>query len=444
MNRQLAIVLEALRQAFTTPMANPTRSAVIVGFLLLLGLFVVFALALVFTPKRRKVVKRRRYRKVARTTDESTPAEQPGAAAARIAAAAETSARAEATAAQAAAKAEERADSRARRARAVRRGLPIAVPLLLIAAVFSGYAVTGSDWYCVSFCHQTQTVVHAAKVTRHAHCTQCHELPGVSAIPANLSQRGVMLGAALAGKHPGGPTVVSSEGCLKCHRKVLTGTSTDSARGIRMSHKETAEAGMTCTYCHTATGHSARRTYSMSTCTPCHGGKPASAQCSTCHTKDPSIVAVSGSKESSATMGSGAVVYPAVAVGDLGCGGCHDQTKQCDTCHGLRMPHSPEFVAGGHAREAAWEGKQKCLKCHTAEWCSTGCHSPFASGHPGDWKHDHQSMPWTSGCGCHAQRSGRTTPMCNLCHTPPASAGTTGAGRGGSSLSATGTPVGLP
>jgi hypothetical protein len=80
------------------------------------------------------------------------------------------------------------------------------------------------------------------------------------------------------------------------------------------------------------------------------------------------------------------------------------------------MPHSEQFKRGGHARMAAFERKEMCSRCHKSGWCSTGCHIGFETGHVANWKTLHQQAQRDATCGCHATRSGRTTPMCDLCH----------------------------
>ncbi len=51
-------------------------------------------------------------------------------------------------------------------------------------------------------------------------------------------------------------------------------------------------------------------------------------------------------------------------------GGCHNEKKNCDPCHGIRMPHTTEFMAHAHARAAAvdlwYNGGKACGRCHTA------------------------------------------------------------------------------
>ena len=65
---------------------------------------------------------------------------------------------------------------------------------------------------------------------------------------------------------------------------------------------------------------------------------------------------------------------------DVSCSGCHDEERDCDPCHGLRMPHTTEFKLHAHARAAAvdiwYNGGKACGRCHTDSRNPCGrCHS---------------------------------------------------------------------
>jgi hypothetical protein len=229
----------------------------------------------------------------------------------------------------------------------------------------------------------------------------------------NLVNRFSMIVGQLEGASPGA-AVVDSRSCAACHQKELQAVIT-TAGGVRMSHAEPYAAGFVCTSCHPASGHSRARLHSMSPCLVCHDGMTTSDTCLTCHVTEP-LASVASSSATTNTLGSGAVIYPLVAV-PTQCGGCHDQARQCDACHGLRMPHSDAFLKGGHAAAASFQGKQLCWKCHQATACLR-CHGPFTS-HPTGWRTGHQNYPWNSqGCGCHRPQG--QTSGCYLCHSPNA------------------------
>lgn len=397
------LFVDTVSRAVLNPGANPAIAAFVLSAFVILLLIMVLGLLLVVTPRHKRVIKRRIRREI------------PGA----------ESAEDSYDVAEALAVARESTAPKPVRKRRLpelpgwvtdRRTTVITIVVLVLVAFISGYYLTGTDDYCARTCHAESAHVIDALEIGHSSCTACHEQPGLAGLATNTVARAEMGIASLSGGSPDGVVVVSSASCLRCHRDVLDAV-VESPRGIRMSHAEPVESGMTCTSCHEQTGHSERRVYSMSTCLRCHGGGEASAECETCHSTDPyDLTPADVSAESSRTIGSGDVLYPVVKIGDIGCGGCHDEANQCDTCHGLRMPHSKAFVDGGHARAGAFEAKEMCFRCHDSiENCESGCHIGWP-GHAPGWKQEHKTAPRDSGCVCHAQRFGRTEPMCTLCH----------------------------
>lgn len=390
----------ALRGVLRNPTGNTTLSLLLLSAaVLIVVLLVVFVLMLV-TPSRKKVVKVRRY---------------TGAAAAEAAATAEAS-----------------GEGSIRRVEAPREPPsrlfmvltgPIAVTALILLASVGTYAVTSMNAYCAETCHGRSESVKDATEIDHAACVSCHET-GWLAVFSNASSRARMVAAYAVGRSPARTSqAVDSHSCLNCHGEVGD-TTTTSRGGIRMSHKEVMAAGQPCTECHSAQGHHPSAfTASMSACITCHDSRTAKAECSLCHTKEPASSGFAA-KQTRETLGTGDIVYPAVRASNRDCGGCHDQARQCDPCHGLRMPHSDEFRGGGHARPAAFTSKVVCWTCHDPQWCgNTGCHGAFdpsgtRSSHGPGWEQEHKGAPWGGGCACHAGRSGRTESMCYLCHAP--------------------------
>lgn len=440
--QQFNFIIEAIKETMRSPASNPTRSAFLAAAALVLVLIVVLLLLLLLTPGKRKVVKVRRYRR--RPADAASDAQPVGADGSVPVAAATLGAASLADASDAQdgsqpgpedaeadelptepgpdqdAKKASKAEARKRRARIERNVTAWGIPILIFAALISGYYITGSDAYCAKTCHANQPAVKAAVTLNHASCVDCHEQPGVLAIPGNVASRFSMVVGQVRGKSPAGVVLVPSQSCVRCHSTTIETVSVSST-GVRMSHSQPTAAGYTCTACHPVAGHAARKTYSMSSCLPCHDGTKASSACITCHAGDAIQSAVASAKDSTGTIGSGNVIYPVVDVASTNCGGCHDQAKQCDTCHGLRMPHSDEFVASGHARYAAFSGKQMCWKCHTQAFCGE-CHMNFLSeGHASNWATTHGATGWQGGCSCHAARvGGLKTSFCYLCHQPAA------------------------
>ena len=426
MNPTLQLLIDAFRQALSTP----TENLVVTVFVLVmvLGAVTVFILGLllVLTPRQRQIVRVRRFRINPDASDDALDSSgdegprQEGTAANTVADAIVSATDAESDdlgdeAIDVPESSTSAVGVRARTRLDVITGVVVGV--LVLAAILSAYVITGTDTFCARQCHATQDPVLEARRVNHARCVSCHEQPGIAGIVPNVASRVRMISrSALSQGRPAGSAFTSSASCLRCHNEVLQKT-VRSSRGIVMSHKEPVAAGMQCTQCHSETGHSIRRTQSMSTCTPCHGVSTKLRRCAVCHLGDPySPKSQAGSVDSTQTMGSGEIVYPVVQVADIACGGCHNEKKTCDPCHGTRMPHSRKFIAGGHARVSAFERKAMCMKCHTLDSCSSGCHTNFAGGHGPTWRVTHGRAGSKAICACHAARSGRTTPMCALCH----------------------------
>lgn len=292
---------------------------------------------------------------------------------------------------------------------------------LVFLAVASTYSLSGTEMYCAETCHAGHGAVTAATELEHADCISCHEVGGLGGIPGNATARVRMVVGRIAGESVETSASVSSTACLSCHRDIYETTLT-SERGIKVSHKEILEAGQPCTACHEGTGH-APGSYDrgMSPCITCHDNVEVSAACELCHAERQSAKFVIDD-ETGKIVGTGDLNYPYVRAAVRECDGCHDLAGECDPCHGgFRMPHTEEFMDIGHAREAAFEKKDRCWRCHNV-WtdCANPCHSGFRvgrpTGHPPSWKADHARSGWDSMCGCHQRYDRRTTPMCPICH----------------------------
>jgi len=432
----LNILVKAVQGTLNNPAANPAMTAFVVGAGFCLALILVVALMALFTPKKKRVVKVRHY--TLEPTDaefagDESVAEEPSGDAGDTACAAdveclsaEDAADDDAAVPASAQPARRTLGEVIRETRGWRFGartlaIVFSVPVLILFALGSAWVVTSTDDYCTKVCHNTSPSVKSAVKLDHARCVQCHETPGFTGAAEAIRTRGTMLVSAARGGKPDGSALIDSASCLRCHESVL-GAPVIGSRGVKVSHKEPVAAGMTCGSCHPSAGHTRRRTYSMTPCLSCHGNRAAasasraSAECETCHVDGIERDIAPRTADSTATLGSGAVVYPIVAVGKtVQCGACHDEKRECDSCHGFRMPHDRAFLEGGHARVAAFERKEACFKCHSENECSSGCHINFP-GHLEGWKEDHKKSPRDAGCSCHAQRSGRTGPMCPICH----------------------------
>jgi hypothetical protein len=327
--------------------------------------------------------------------------------------------------------------SRARRKRTPWQRLSIvtsAISLLvvLVAAVGGLTHITTADSGGCKGCHLTSVHSSAPQADPHLSvaCIDCHESPGlitraVIGFPKRLQH--YVTGATQPANAVGYGRPVSSVGCKGCHAASIDAVAVDATRGIKVSHVEPLAAGAECVDCHALRdGQVGAATAGMEPCLRCHDGKQASSDCSVCHIHDPAVAAAA---QSSVTMVSKLVPNPS-------CTGCHPDMTRCDDCHGLRMPHTPEFMASGHARAGAlsiWDADGRpCSTCHyrgRRACTQQGCHTHEFPQHALTWKADHQQASWSMGdsiCRCHnwasRGREARDT-FCVVCHpTRPSSA----------------------
>lgn len=279
--------------------------------------------------------------------------------------------------------------------------------ILVVAGVVWGWYVTGDAARCSS-CHATAPYVTTWRSGDHAHtgCLVCHEDGGIGVVPAAVTRVSNALVTLSGANRIGGRTPIPAYRCLRCHADVGIGVVT--VGRVKVSHKEFLAKGYACARCHEGVGHSPggtpQRAVDMGECVGCHDGHLASARCPTCHVGD----------TSSAVRVDRAVFPKADITPRPGCTGCHE-TKTCLACHGVVMPHPAGFETGkGHARLAAFEGKQKlCYRCHLPSDCLR-CHKGDFSTHGPNWKKEHPSgvpLDGRNACACHSSPN-----FCGLCH----------------------------
>jgi hypothetical protein len=300
------------------------------------------------------------------------------------------------------------------------------VLVLAAAWVVAGYST--SDPTVCAGCH-TVAATHVkvpGAVDPHAKvsCISCHEGGGafnryVLGVPARLIHVfdegvGVRVGADYG--------AVTVKSCSACHVDALKGVVTDKTRGLKVSHSEPLAASATCLDCHSLSGGMvAGYNAGMDPCLRCHDSKKASAACTVCH--DQSVATAVRSRTAT---------FSAEQISEIKCGGCHDEKKSCDGCHGVRMPHSREFMAYAHARAGAvdfwYNGGKTCGKCHTATRrpCQ-GCHTKMlgvAHGNPSGLQDSHKKASSMGCSGCHGtMKYSADRDFCrDLCHTPAAKA----------------------
>lgn len=187
--------------------------------------------------------------------------------------------------------------------------------------------------------------------------------------------------------------------CLSCHERGIREVVVDQERGLRMSHAEPLAASAACLDCHTMSdGIVAAHNVGMNPCLQCHDSQTASSECSTCH-----------DRQAAAAARARTTSFASVQVEEVKCGACHDEKRQCDPCHGVRLPHEKEFMAYAHARAAAvdfWFGSGTTCQgseCHnpTRRPCQR-CHGPMlGNGHGQQLALSHQRASSFSCDRCH-------------------------------------------
>lgn len=350
----------------------------------------VLVLVVALMPAKRKVVRKRKVRRVRRAVPVTRPQGVEAAAEPAKAARAKTP----------------------KLGREARVAISAAFWTVAIVATFVvTYVVTGTDQFCSGSCHVGDHHVEAAMETHHAPCIACHETNPASGLISRVS----MAVAHGAGRQPSSELVENPQLCLRCHSAILA-KSVTTKKGLIVSHKEILAGGRTCRDCHGDVGH-AKATVAivggMSACTGCHDSVKAKGTCETCHTGGSPLTVSTLATRAYSTYTYGT----AYRVANKDCGRCHGAETECRNCHnGFVLPHPAAFVQGGHARIAAFEGKQRCMKCHTLTWCGNDrCHQAFSAHNPQIWRTGHQTGT-SEQCGsCHMSWDKRTS-FCKVCH----------------------------
>ncbi len=206
--------------------------------------------------------------------------------------------------------------------------------------------------------------------------------------------------------------------CTSCHEASLAGTTTNDERGLKVSHAEPLAASAACIDCHTMRrGVVSVHNAGMKPCLRCHDDSTASSECATCH-----------EGQAAAAARPRTTSFQDAQIQEVSCSGCHDEERDCDPCHGLRMPHTAEFKLHAHARAATvdiWYGGGKaCRRCHTESRhpCS-GCHSELiGAAHGTTMASTHKSANSAHCNACHMQKAyPATRDFCkDVCHSPAA------------------------
>jgi hypothetical protein len=291
--------------------------------------------------------------------------------------------------------------------------------ILVLAAAWVATGYTTSDPSVCKGCHwaASQHAQAPAATDPHAKvaCVSCHEPGGafgrfVGDVPARLGHFiDVQSPTAKAGDYGN----VTQAACSSCHASALTGVSSNQARGLKVSHQEPLAASATCLAAVAAYNAG------MAPCLRCHDSKKASAACVTCHDEK----AATAARVRTASFAN-------VQIPEVTCGGCHDEKKQCDWCHGMRMPHTQEFMMYAHSRAGAvdfwYNGGRACGRCHTATRrpCQR-CHTALigrAHGTGSGLAKSHRRAVESACDTCHNQYAyQQNRDFCKgLCHSPAA------------------------
>ena len=298
--------------------------------------------------------------------------------------------------------------------------------VVVLASAWVVAGVTTSDSSVCKSCHwpaaQHAKADKAADPHAKVDCVSCHEADGalgryVTDVPYRLLHLAMTTADAGNTADYGAAT---TRACASCHEKSLVGTTANAARGLKVSHVAPMAASARCIDCHTMrNGIVSVHNAGMKPCLRCHDDNKASSACATCHEANASAAA-------RATTTS----FRNAQIKEVSCAGCHNEKRDCDPCHGVRMPHTSAFKLGGHARAAAvdfwYNGGKACGRCHTASsHPCTQCHSSLigkAHGGTSSMATSHQGGS-SKGCDtCHGQYASiATRDFCkDVCHSPAA------------------------
>lgn len=314
--------------------------------------------------------------------------------------------------------------------------------ILILSSFFAllavGFSVATTQQRFCNLCHSVHKQYKVAKVSGHPltsprtglniDCRSCHQKPGLfnfllfsverfDDVRVYSIKRTASLLNAVAKSESGSlrETTVDNVTCLKCHENIVGKTVT--ASNIRVRHSDFLKTGERCLACHKiehrdkdATPETPPAKAVMNVCLRCHDNKKVAGECKLCHVKDAGTIAKRDSER----------IYPTVEVKKLeNCRGCHP-VKICIDCHGIELPHPPNWAKGDvlHAREAAFDRKQLCLRCHDETLFCNRCHN-FPNGHVGtDWKILHRVAGKDAGERCRSCHNKASDPkdFCKRCH----------------------------
>lgn len=270
--------------------------------------------------------------------------------------------------------------------------------LLILSTAFFTAAPVG----CVS-CHDSEEYVAVPEGSPHesVDCTTCHIGPSPADRLLFGYYQALGMVVPIVSVTDGPAATVHDAACIECHDDL--GTLTESA-GLRINHGACTE-GSTCVSCHSAVAHLESSTwptsYNMEQCIDCHGVRRVQRSCDSCHT---------GKIETDVpTTGTFPVTHgpnwkQTHGMGKMStCSACHTDELFCGECHGLGVPHPPQFAS--YHGPVALTPQAECLTCHNEVFC-TACHV-YEMPHPLAFTEEHGSIVNTDGDG-----------QCGACHAP--------------------------
>lgn len=156
------------------------------------------------------------------------------------------------------------------------------------------------------------------------------------------------------------------------------------------SHDLHLRQRITCSTCHVSVGHGGAPQPDRKLCAQCHGlSMPHPPDYRTAHGRQ------------------------VVANGGEVCKRCHNVYLHCQECHGVQMPHPAQWTEK-HG-QVAYPRLQVCSRCHQKTFCLR-CH-PVEMPHPADWTRSHGAAAAAKGSAvcarCHAPE------QCAACHGTP-------------------------
>lgn len=280
--------------------------------------------------------------------------------------------------------------------------LAITVAILAIVSLGAIFGHRSASATACSRCHTPQAQALEKSVHSTIACRTCHFAEN-GPVSSRIDVLGRMVPRAIGGVElDRAGRLVSSEVCIDCHDTLLQDGVT-SANGLRINHKSCA-VGVACESCHTQSIHGTATRYvrapMMADCLSCHAKKSATVNCDACHDGK---LATDRARDPEWARAHGPEWKTLHGTGDLAsCVGCHTPTS-CAKCHGINLPHPPEFGTT-HGTTALKAGVDRCRTCHKRAAYCDGCHG-MKMPHPSGFLQTHSTVA-----------SSLNDPRCVKCH----------------------------